>query len=151
MTKSNVYQVAEDRLKKEGYKLTNQRKAILRAFEDSESHLLSAQQLFTKVVALCPGTNFSTIYRNLELLTNLSILNRVELGDGIGNYELRLGKEHHHHLICMKCGDTQVIEFCPLSHLKDNEVYTEGFTPVNHRFDIYGYCNQCNEKVNGEE
>jgi len=143
MSKVDICQIAEGKLKSEGYKLTNQRKAILKSFETSDSHLLSAQQLFAKVIEICPGTNFSTIYRNLELLTSIGIISRVELGDGIGCYELKLENDHHHHLICLECGDTRVIDYCPLAHIEEKSVYEGGFTPVKHRFDIYGYCYQC--------
>ena len=58
----------KERLKLRGYKITRQREAILDAFLACASHLVTAHELFKQVTINVPQTNFSTVYRNLEIL-----------------------------------------------------------------------------------
>ena len=128
-------------LRKRGYKLTRQRETILEVFESSERALMTAQDIFERVIRRNPGMNFSTVYRNIEMLLQEDIITRVELDGGAAYYELSGDGEHHHHLICKRCGHVQVTKYCPLRESFDEE----GFVPVDHRFEVYGYCRDCVE------
>ena len=130
------------RLTEKGYKLTKQRQAILRVFEESTKHLLTAQEVFERVVSdKVNGMNFSTIYRNLEIMTKINILNKVVIGQGLSGFELTNQNQHHHHLICKSCGKTSTINFCPFEALGPEVM--EGFVPTDHKFEVYGYCKGC--------
>lgn len=131
-------QEIEKVLAEKGYKLTNQRKAILKAFEDTEKHLLTAQEVFEKVSS---GMNFSTVYRNLEMLTKINVLNRVILAHGVSAFELKTQDHHHHHLICKSCGKTKTINFCPFEAF--NADPNDDFVATDHKFEIYGLCKKC--------
>jgi Fur family zinc uptake transcriptional regulator/Fur family ferric uptake transcriptional regulator len=128
-------------LRERGYKLTEQRRLIIEVFIESPSHY-TAQELFDMVKGKCKGINFSTIYRNLELLSNLEIINKLHLESGVSHYEL-CGLEHHHHIICKKCGTTKEIDFCPYASLGDEQLQSIGFIATDHKFEIYGYCSKC--------
>lgn len=130
------------RLTEKGYKLTKQRQAILQVFEESNKHLLTAQEVFELAISSHPkGMNFSTVYRNLEILTQINILNKVVIGPGLSGFELTNLNQHHHHLICKSCGRTSTINFCPFEAL--NPEVMEGFEPTDHKFEVYGYCKSC--------
>lgn len=135
----NKTQVLKEKLRSKGYKITRQREAILEVFAVEDSHLLTAQELFEKIQENQAGTNFSTVYRNLELLLQEGIIRKVELNREAAYYELHDDKGHHHHLVCNRCGSIQTTDFCPLDRLKSED----GFIPVEHRFEIYGYCRDC--------
>jgi Fe2+ or Zn2+ uptake regulation protein len=128
-----------EELRRKGYKVTPQRKAILSILDEGEHQLLTAQELFEGVKKEVPRTNFSTVYRNLEILLEEGIVRKVELGRDAAYYELRDDKKHHHHLICKGCGNIGTTDFCPL----DQIIGEDGFIPVEHRFEIYGYCREC--------
>ena len=54
---------------------------------------------------------------------------------------------HHHHLICLECGQTQCVEICPINKevigvLEDNQFEMSG-----HTFEIYGHCKSCRQKI----
>lgn len=130
------------RLTEKGYKLTKQRQAILQVFQESNKHLLTAQEVFELANSSnTKGMNFSTVYRNLEILTQINILNKVVLGQGLSGFELTNLNHHHHHLICKSCGKTSAINFCPFETLSPEDM--GGFKPTDHKFEVYGYCKGC--------
>ncbi|HHV72959.1 MAG TPA: transcriptional repressor [Clostridia bacterium] len=132
----------KNKLKKSGYRLTKQRKAIIEVLLEFSGHFLSAQEIFLKVKAKHPQTNFSTIYRNLETLENLNIIHKTNLVNDTSFYELISNENHHHHIICKGCGKTESINFCPLDNIKIN-VENPNFTLTDHKFELYGYCKKC--------
>ena len=126
-----------------GVKLTNQRKTILKVFRESEKHLLTAQEVYAKLSSgAYPSMNFSTVYRNLEMLTEKNILNRIVIDKGVSGFELKQSG-HHHHMICKSCGKVKLIDFCPLEALQKD--FGEDFEPIDHKFEIYGYCSVCKD------
>ncbi|MDI3481667.1 MAG: hypothetical protein PWQ97_1322 [Tepidanaerobacteraceae bacterium] len=131
----------DEMLRQKKLKVTPQRKAILTVLEKSES-VLSAQELFREVLELLPGTNFSTIYRNLDMLISKGILCRIHRESGGDLYEIRRKEGHHHHVVCKSCGASFALDFCPMEELR-RELQKQGFTPTEHRFEIYGYCDKC--------
>lgn len=133
----------ESILKDKGYKLTGQRRMIIEAFEECPAHY-TAQEIFEKVKALNPNINFSTVYRNLELLCRLGAIHKLNISSGVSHFELK-HDVHHHHLICLKCGDMQSIDLCPYNEIKDARLEEMGFVPVEHKFEIFGYCKKCSK------
>ena len=128
----------EDRLRKEGYRITNQRRNILQVLLRERENILSAQQIYERVIDHNPRVNFSTVYRNIEILEDLGILHRIHTGEGYGNFKLNEQNRHHHHFICKLCGKTEAIDFCPLKQLE--ETLGPKFYTTEHHFEIFGYC-----------
>ena len=88
----------------------------------------------------------ATVYRNVELLSSLGILSRVNFDDGRTRYELNSADpqtHQHHHLICLKC--RKIIEFEEdlLENLEKVINEKSGFDIVNHEVKFYGYCSDC--------
>lgn len=131
----------KERLKLKGYKMTRQREAILDAFLACASHLMTAHQLFTQVMINVPQTNFSTVYRNLEMLVQEGIVNKVTVQDKTQAYELNINSQHHHHMICEICGNVQCIDYCPIDNISERH----GFKYTGHRLEIYGLCKECSK------
>ncbi len=127
-----------EQLRQRGYKLTKQRQAILGVLMDLEKPLATAQHIFEKVVEINPGINFSTVYRNLDVLEQEGIVRKIAFDQGAAYYELIDGK-HHHHLICKSCGKVQCVEYCPLRDMP----MKEGFVPTDHSFEVFGFCKEC--------
>ncbi|SDN42438.1 Fur family transcriptional regulator [Alkalicoccus daliensis] len=136
-------QDAIELLKKEGYKYTDKRKDMLQLFSD-EGRYLAAKDVLEYLHPTYGGMSFDTIYRNLSLFTELGILEATEL-EGEKRFRFSCAVEdHHHHVICLDCGKTKHIHHCPM----DNEpVKASGFEVVGHKFEIYGYCEQCSAQT----
>lgn len=114
-----------------GYKATPQRLAVLRALA-AEQH-----QSLGEIRARCPEVGLVTIYRTLDLLSEIAAVRRLDLGDG-PRYEL--AEDHHHHLICESCGDVSEFERCPLDLRRLRGM---DFEINSHSLEIYGRCAEC--------
>lgn len=138
-----------DRIKKQlhakSYKLTPQREATLRVLLEREEDHLSAENVFLLVKDKAPEIGLATVYRTLELLSELKIVDKINFGDGVSRFDLRReGAEHfHHHLVCTECGSVEEIID---DLLKDVEKIVEndwGFQVEDHRLTFHGVCKQC--------
>ncbi len=114
-----------------GYKATPQRLEVLRALA-AEQH-----QSLEEIRARCPEVGLVTIYRTLDLLSEIGAVRRLDLGDG-PRYEL--AEDHHHHLICESCGDVSEFEKCPLDLRRLRGM---DFEISSHSLEIYGRCADC--------
>ncbi|SRR5690554_2363264 len=126
-------------LKEKGYKYTGKRIQILEFFASRDKYL-TAKDVLEYLRQSYPTISFDTVYRNLSLFSDLGILEFTELS-GERHFRFSCGTEkHHHHFICLDCGKTKEIEMCPM-----NQIYEElmGFTISGHKFEIYGYCQDC--------
>jgi Fur family ferric uptake transcriptional regulator len=128
-----MLEAAIRRMRGRGYKATPQRLAVLRALSE-EQH-----QSLEEIRVRCPEVGLVTVYRALELLGELGIVRRLDLGDG-ARYEL--ARDHHHHMICESCGDISEFDECPL----DPELLppkSADFEIRAHSLEVYGRCGAC--------
>ena len=136
-----------DKLYERGYKMTPQRKEILKIFvEHSDMHHMSAEDVYSILRENESEIGLATVYRALDLLSKLGILVQVDFGDGCARYELNTADpkiHHHHHLICVKC--KKVIEFEEdlLDELEETIAEESGFKILNHEVKFFGYCKDC--------
>jgi Fur family ferric uptake transcriptional regulator len=141
-----------ERVKKQlhssSYKLTPQREATVRVLLENEEDHLSAEDVYLLVKEKSPEIGLATVYRTLELLTELKIVDKINFGDGVSRYDLRReGAEHfHHHLVCIECGSVNEIQE---DLLEDVEATIEAkwkFLIKDHRLTFHGICQSCQEK-----
>lgn len=126
------------KLKAEGYKTTGKREKML-LYLDQHPKYVSGKEMIDYLKSDYPGLSYDTVYRNLALFSELGILEETEL-EGERKYQLScLTDHHHHHLICLTCGKTRVIESCPM----DDVPALKDFDVTGHKFEVYGYCNEC--------
>lgn len=137
----------EERLQTGGHKLTKSRRLLLEGLLSIEGWA-SAQELFQYVKARHGRVNFSTIYRNLELLTATGMLCRVEVDTALHHFSLNTLARHHHHLVCKSCRGIWTLDYCPLSNLHTQEL--RSFSDLECKFDVYGYCPECQAKNLGK-
>jgi len=128
------------KLKESGIKATPQRQEILRALLE-EGHYCSADEILKKVQARYPAVSFDTVYRNLSVLTKLDLV--VELRFQGGPRLFEFNDEHHHHLVCLKCKESQKLVYCPTDFLNRAQEENPEFAITSHSFKIYGYCPNC--------
>jgi len=132
-------------LKEKGYKLTPQRKATLKVILNNEGKHMSTEEIYNEVKKECPEIGLATVYRSMLLLEELGILYKHNFEDGKNRYELNNPDEDHfhHHIICLKCGSVDEVEYDLLEHLEDEIENKYGFKIVNHKLKFYGYCSKC--------
>lgn len=143
----------KQQLQSQGYKLTPQREATVRVLLENEEDHLSAEDVFMLVKEKAPEIGLATVYRTLELLSELHVVEKMNFGDGVARYDLRgdTNKHHHHHLICVQCGSMQEIREDWLGPLEERLEKEFQFTVVDHRLDFQGICKKCREKQAEEQ
>ncbi len=130
------------------YKLTPQREATVRVLLENEEDHLSAEDVYLLVKKKSPEIGLATVYRTLELLTELKVVDKINFGDGVSRYDLRKeGAAHfHHHLVCIECGSVEEIQE---DLLDDVEAIVEekwNFIVKDHRLTFHGICKNCQKK-----
>jgi len=133
------------------YKLTPQRQIILQVFVEHQDEHLSAEDVHVFVRQHSSEIGLATVYRTLELFSELEVLQKMDFGDGRSRYEINETStpHHHHHLICLGCGQVKEFEDDLLETLETTIARKSNFTIVDHQVKFYGYCQDC--KVNREE
>lgn len=82
-----------------------------------------------------------TIYRNVEILTNSSVIKSIDFRDGRNRYEIE--GQHHHHLVCTKCGrSTPIYDQC-LAVTEKEIARKFGFVVQDHQLEFFGRCKKC--------
>ena len=131
------------RLSELGYRLTPQRLMVVQAVEAADSHI-SAEEIYLQIRAIYPHMNISTVYRTLELLSERGLVTETDMGDGRVRYH-SIGKGHHHHLVCQKCGATIDVEESTLSPLWDEIGQRYHFEVDMKHLALFGLCSKCRE------
>jgi Fur family ferric uptake transcriptional regulator len=143
----------KQQLQSQGYKLTPQREATVRVLLENEEDHLSAEEVFLLVKEIAPEIGLATVYRTLELLSELHVVEKLNFGDGVARYDLRTdsSKHHHHHLICVQCGSMEEIMEDWLIPLEERLEREYGFQVIDHRLDFQGICRRCRESRESDE
>lgn len=128
-------------LKEKGYRITPQRTMILDVLHRAEKHI-TPEEIHLQVCAIYPEVNKSTIYRTLELLKSLGLVDETDLG-GNKLYYHHSEKGHHHHLICQKCGKTYEVDEDVFDPIKETLIRDYRFVPDIRHLGIFGHCLTC--------
>ncbi|NQX58932.1 Fur family transcriptional regulator [Paenibacillus qinlingensis] len=138
----------KQQLQSQGYKLTPQREATVRVLLENEQDHLSAEDVFMLVKDKAPEIGLATVYRTLELLSELHVLEKMNFGDGVARYDLRddNSRHHHHHLICVQCGAVDEIMEDWLGPFEERLETEFHFQVLDHRLDFQGICYRCTER-----
>ena len=137
------------RLQERQHKLTPQRQTILQIFIDRPGDHLSAEDVHGILRGDCSEIGLATVYRSLELLSEMSLLQKMDFGDGRSRYELNdtdPQQHQHHHLICLKCGAVREFADDLLEPLETDVSQKSHFQIVDHQVKFYGYCQECQKK-----
>ncbi|MEL7562987.1 Fur family transcriptional regulator [Dehalogenimonas sp. 4OHTPN] len=134
-------------LKAAGYKLTQQRRAIVGAVLAADKSM-TPQALYAAAAKKHPEIGLVTVYRTLALLDQLGLLCQFQ-PDGAARSFKAGSREHHHHLVCRGCGEVVDFGRCPLE-LKTVLEKETGFHITDHRLEFTGFCRECQVSENRE-
>lgn len=124
-----------------GKKSTPQRRAILITLS-RQNKPVTVEEIFVEV-RQHQKTSLSTVYRNLELLFSQGLINKQGFPGEKTRYSLK-SDHHEHNLVCIDCQKIITITGCPLESYAAEVGQREHFEVVDHRMEMYGYCQQCN-------
>ena len=125
----------------QGYRQTTARRAILQTLIKSGGHV-TADELADQVRVENPSVGRMTVYRTLDLLSELGLIRPIYQGTGAAHYVL-LDQGRHHHLICNRCGTTIEFEHCGSETLSQELSEQFNFEIQAHLLEFYGLCEDC--------
>ncbi len=130
-------------IKNRGLKYTKQREVIFKTILNSDDHL-NADDLNTIISKEHPDLKIgiATIYRALSFLEEVNLISSIALSNDGKKFETNL-KEHHDHIICVKCN--KIIEFVneEIEQAQENIAKENGFKLLDHTMYLYGVCKDC--------
>jgi Fur family ferric uptake transcriptional regulator len=129
-----------ERLRGAGYKITPSRLAVLQVIEQDGNHLNPAE-ILKRAQSICPSVGRATVYRTLELLTELQIVRPIYLGDASQTYIRAEGG--HHHLVCSGCGKVFDFDQCMADQMVQELAARFDFAIHSHLLEFYGTCHDC--------
>lgn len=120
---------------------TRQRVAVLDML-DSLNQFTSAQDIHARLRDSGSTVGLTTVYRTLQSLADASQVDVIRADDGEAMYR-RCTTEHHHHLVCRRCGRTIEVDSPTVESWADEVAEQHGFADINHTIEIYGVCPAC--------
>ncbi len=129
-------------LRQHGWRVTSARRAVIAALVEAEGHM-TADQLAEKVQSNQPDVHLSTVYRTLEALEQVGLVDHTHLGHGRAVYHL--ADDPHQHLVCDGCGAVIEVPDDTFTSLADTLRRSHGFTIRPSHFAVLGRCAACNQ------
>ena len=105
MEADKTQKLLKEKLKEKGLKVTHQRLLVLSVLEENSGSHMTAEDIYDLVSEDYPEIGLATVYRTLQLLWDMQLVDRINFGDGCVRYEIGHllngeTKHNHHHLIC---------------------------------------------------
>ena len=143
-------QTIRDKLHGQGYRLTQERQAILRFLESAKGHY-GAVDIHEHLRASGHPVSLATVYRTLKLFSELRAVERLSVEGQPCTYEInggdREGGTHHCHFVCTLCGRVMDIDPEPLrasmQKLEKKLSQAHGLRLAGHKLTFYGVCDRC--------
>ena len=130
------------------YRLTWQRWAVAAAVVVNQDRLLTAEELYAQLKKDYPDIGLATVYRTLELLVDLGLVDRVQLGSGPTKYGLRkTDVEMHHQVTCECCGATAPLDAQQLEPLFKHLAHVSGYQISEIVVRVTGICPNCKQQT----
>lgn len=130
-------------LRDNGYKVTPQRLAVYETLAHTHNHP-TAEQLFSKLQPRFPSMSFATVYKTVEILNKINVIQIINTGEDSFRYDADTSV--HHHVQCRKCGAVCDVTALDSRRLVKDVEKKSGFEIDYHQFFFYGVCPNCREQ-----
>lgn len=139
--------VFREMLREKGLKVTSQRMLVLEIMAEHPGEHFTTEEIYDLVKVRYPEIGLATVYRTVQVLVDLQIIDKINFDDGFARYELgeREGasRHRHHHAICKSCGKVIPFEDDLLETLEKALYDNLGFQVEDHEVKLFGYCKNC--------
>ena len=133
-----------DELAGKGIRMTAQRRAVIEVIQEAKEHL-DAEALLERARERHPNIDRATVYRTIDLLKKLRLIDELDLMHLEGEkhfYEVKTTREHVH-LACFRCGRIQEFSSSLFEQLKSEISEQAGFKIRVTRLEVGGACREC--------
>ena len=121
---------------------TRQKRALAAALESSDT-FRSAQELYTELRASGENVGLTTVYNQLRALAESGEVDVLRSDEGESLYRRSATGDHHHHLVCRRCGRTVEVEGPEVERWAERVATENGFVGVSHTLEVFGTCAEC--------
>ncbi len=131
-------------MKQSDRRMTQQRKTILEVLRNTKTHP-SADEIYELVKQKLPRISLGTVYRNLEVLAELGIIQVLELSGSLKRFDWDPNK--HYHIRCIRCDRVENAPIAPMNRLENKIYESTVFEIIGHNLEFTGLCPQCTESM----
>jgi Fur family peroxide stress response transcriptional regulator len=131
-------------LRKEGFRITPQRIAIVGYLLKTEDHP-SAEHIHKTIQKKYPMVSLSTVYKTLDLLKEKKLVNEIEVK---GETRFDAHTDEHINLVCMNCGKIDDVDEDSLKEIQSRAAKKSKYLVIKSSFEMFGYCTSCKSKFN---
>ncbi|SDH34714.1 Fur family transcriptional regulator [Pseudonocardia oroxyli] len=121
---------------------TKQRAAVSELL-DRLPDFRSAQEIHEELRRRGEGIGLTTVYRTLQNLADGGEVDVLRSAGGEAVYRRCESAEHHHHLVCRRCGAAEEIDAPAVEQWAGEMAERHGFTEITHTVEIFGVCRAC--------
>jgi Fur family transcriptional regulator, ferric uptake regulator len=134
-----IHQRILEQLEERGFRSTGPRRAVVEAAARRAGRF-TAREIHAELRA--QGIGRATVFRTLDVLADLGILERIH-SDQLGHTYTLCSERHHHHLICSGCASVQEVVSPSLERVLRTIAQQAGFRLETHLVEILGVCERC--------
>lgn len=124
-------------LKEHGFKITPQRQLIAEVLQGNKEHP-SAEDVYKKVIKTAPTVSIATVYKTLNSLADLGVIQRLDIGDGKAHFDP--DTTTHSHFVCIKC--KKIFDIYEEIRLPES---LKDFRVIKGQAIYYGLCKDCKD------
>jgi Fur family ferric uptake transcriptional regulator len=142
-----AHDILRRHLKAQGkLRATPERYAVLDAVVQSQGHF-DAEALYYRMISNGVKISRATVYNTLDLLQECGLVTKYRFAENSSRYEKTLGRPHHHHLVCLECGDITEFINDRLNRIQEEVCTERHFFPQSSSIQIFGRCGKCAKKT----
>jgi Fur family ferric uptake transcriptional regulator len=129
-------------------RVTSQRRILMETMQEADGHL-DAATLLTLARERDPQIDRATVYRTLDMLKKLRLVDELDLMHlhGEKHYYEAKGRKEHVHLACIECGSIEEFSSASFERLKEEIARKCGFDIRVTRFEVGGRCSKCRRAI----
>lgn len=129
--------------KERGLRMSHPRLLVFRELSNAKIPM-SPHDLYQCLAKKERKVGLTSIYRCLDLFESLGIAFKIINGSSV-KYKLCGIKEHHHHIVCKRCGNVAEVHFCDILGWSQKVIESTGYEVTDHQLHFYGFCKACKE------
>jgi len=129
------------------FRMTAQRRVILRELKRVVTHP-TADEIYLMVRKIIPRISLGTVYRNLEILTDMELVQKIECAGNQRRYDGN--PDPHHHIRCIRCGRVGDVEDDVIENFSFSAEKIPSWEVRDHRVIFLGICPPCRTECAGE-
>ena len=125
-------------------RMTQQRKTILEILNKTKGHP-SADEVYEMVKQRIPRISLGTVYRNLEVLAELGMIQVLELSGSLKRFDWDTNK--HYHIRCIRCDRVENAPIAPMRQIENKLYESTVFEIIGHNLEFTGLCPRCTKSM----